>query len=114
VWIAPAFLVLVAVLAVPLVYVRFWPVRVGRPRLFLAVALGAGLLLGVAAIVWAVSVLRSVGVGGGSAAPPSLVAAVLRNRFLVAGLFAFVVEYLLCRIIHTVLGQGPGTSRDAT
>jgi len=110
-FIAPAFIVVVAVLAVPLAYARFWPVRIGRPRLFLGIALAAGVLLAGGAIVWSVSVLRGAGVAGGAVAAPAVVATVLRNRFGVAGLFAFVVEYLLCRILHTLLGQGPGTPR---
>jgi hypothetical protein len=104
---AAPLMILVLVLAVPVAYRFLWPVKIDRPRLFLMITLAMGLVIAAAAIFWFFSVLTGVGIAGAS--PPTAVSnpaleSVLRNRLLVAAVFATLVEYLLCRITQTIMG----------
>ncbi len=97
--------ILVLVLAVPVAYRHLWPIKLKRPRLFLAITLTMALVIAAVAIWWFFGPLMSVGISGTSmrgASSPSL-ESVLRNRLLVAAVCAAVVEYLLCRITQTVI-----------
>ena len=98
--------ILVLVLAVPVAYRYFWPIRIDRPRLFLAITLAMGLVIAAVAISWFFSVPAGAGVTGASpqtAASNPAFESVLRNRLLVAAVFAVVIEYLLCRITQTIM-----------
>ena len=98
--------ILALVLCVPVAYRYLWPIQVERPKLFLVITLTTGLLVAVVAIFWFFSVLVGAGVAAGSptAASSAAFESVLRNRLLVAAVLAAVVEYLLCRITHTIMG----------
>ena len=106
-FLAVPLIILVLVLAVPIAYRYLWPITIKRPRLFLAITLAMGLVIAGAAIFWVFSVLTGIGVAGASpqtAAASAAVESVLRNRLLVAAVFAVVLEYLLCRITQTIMG----------
>ena len=94
------------VLCVPIAYRYLWPVKVGRPGLFLIITLTTGLVVAAAAIFWFFSVLTATGLAARSptAASSTALESVLRNRLLVAAVLAALVEYLLCRITHTIMG----------
>ena len=95
------------VLSVPIAYRYLWPVKIKRGRLFLLIALAMGLVVAAVAIFWFFSVLVGTGVTGASsqtAASNAAFESVLRNRLLVAAVFALVIEYLLCRITQTIMG----------
>jgi hypothetical protein len=99
--------ILVLVLAVPVAYRYWWPIKIDRPRLFLVVTLAMGLVIAGAAIYWFFSVLMGTGVTDASsqtAAANAAFESVLRKRLLVATVFAALIEYLLCRITQTVMG----------
>jgi len=103
---AAPLLILVVVLAVPIAYRYWWPVKIKRPRLFLVITLAMGLLITAVAVAWFSSVLAGSGIAGASpagAAGSKAIESVLWNRFLVAAVFATVVEYLLCRITQTIM-----------
>ena len=100
--------ILVPVLAVPIAYRYLWPITIKRPRLFLVITLAMGLVIAAAAIFWFFSFLIGPGVAGASpktAAASAALESVLRNRLLVAAVFAVVLEYLLCRITQTIMGM---------
>ncbi len=99
--------ILVLVLAVPIAYRYLWPVTVTRPRLFLGITLATGLIIAALSIAWVFSALAGVGITGASAGTAASQAAfetVMRNRLMVAAVFAVVIEYLLCRITQTIMG----------
>jgi len=99
--------ILALVLAVPIAYRYLWPIKINRPKLFLIITLATGLVIAGVAIFWFFSVLVGVGVTGASpqtAASHAALESVLRNRLLVAAVFAALVEYLLCRITQTIMG----------
>lgn len=104
---AAPILILVLVLAVPIAYRYFWPIKVKRPRLFLRITLATGLVVAGVAIYWFLGAL--IGIGVTRAAPPQTAAAnaafeaVLRNRLLVGAVFGVLTEYLLCRITQTIM-----------
>jgi hypothetical protein len=104
--IAAPVVILVLVLAVPVAYRYLWPIKINRPQLFLVITLAMGLVIAGVAIFWFLSVLAGVGITGASSQTASNAAfeSVLRNRLLVAAVFAVLVEYLLCRITQTVMG----------
>jgi hypothetical protein len=105
---AAPLVILVPVLAVPVAYRYFWPVKIDRPRLFLMITLAMGLVIAGAAIFWFFSVLTGVGIAGASpqtAVSNAAMESVLRNRLMVAAVFATLVEYLLCRITQTIMGM---------
>ncbi len=99
-------LILVLVLAVPIAYRHLWPVKLKRPRLFLMITLTMAVVIAAVATSWFFGPLISLGISGHSVrvavSSPSL-EAVLRNRLLVAAVFAVLVEYLLCRITQTLM-----------
>jgi hypothetical protein len=104
---AAPIVILVMVLAVPIAYRYLWPVTVKRPGLFLAITLATGLVIAAVSIAWVFSVLVSGGITGASAGAAASQAAfetVMRNRLMVAAVFAVVIEYLLCRITQTIMG----------
>ena len=103
---AAPFIILTLVLCVPIAYRYLWPVKVGRPKLFLMIMLTTGLVVAGIAIFWFFSVLNGAGVASRSptAASSAAFESVLRNRLLVAAVLGAVVEYLLCRITHTIMG----------
>ena len=105
---AAPIVILGVVLAVPIAYRYLWPIKVKRPRLFLLITLSMGLLVPGVAIFWFFSVLVGIGIVSASslaaAASNAGFEAVLRNRLLVAAVFAPLVEYLLCRITQTIMG----------
>ena len=95
------------VLLVPIAYRYLWPIKIKRPKLFLVITLAMGLLVAGVAITWFSSVLIGIGIAGASprtAGSNADLETVLRNRFLVAAVFATLVEYLLCRITQTIMG----------
>jgi hypothetical protein len=103
---AAPILILVLVLAVPIAYRYFWPIKVKRPRLFLRITLATGLVVAGVAIYWFLGALIGVGVTRASpqtAAANAAFESVLRNRLLVAAVFAVLTEYLLCRITQTIM-----------
>jgi len=105
---AAPLVILGLVLAVPIAYRYLWPITVKRPRLFLAITLAMGLVIAAVAISWFFSVLAGTGItaaSAGTAASQVELGTVMRNRLMVAALFAVVVEYLLCRITQTVMGS---------
>ena len=92
------------VLSVPIAYRYLWPVKIKRGRLFLLIALPMGLIVAAVAIFWFFSVLAGAGITGAkTAASSSALQLVLRNRLVVAAVFASLVEYLLCRITQTIM-----------
>ena len=91
--------IVVLVLAVPLAYRQLWPITIKRPKLFLRITLTIGLVIAAVAILWFLNVPVGLGITGTSRAA---VEAVVRNRLLVACVFAVLVEYLVCRIAQTV------------
>jgi hypothetical protein len=94
------------VLSVPIAYRYLWPIEIKRPRLFLIITLATGLIVAGVAIVWFFEALTAIGIGGASprtAAASAGFESVLRNRLLVAAVFAALVEYLLCRITQTIM-----------
>ena len=92
------------VLSVPIAYRYLWPVKIKRGRLFLLIALAMGLVVAAVAIFWFFSVLAGAGITGAkTAASSSALQLVLRNRLVVAAVFASLVEYLLCRITQTIM-----------
>jgi hypothetical protein len=94
------------VVTVPIVFRYWWPIKLKRPRLFLLITLALGLLVAAIAIFWFYSALMGVGIAGSSprtAASNAAVEVMLRNRLLVAAVFAALVEYLLCRITQTIM-----------
>lgn len=100
-------IILVLVLAVPIAYRYGWPVAIKRPRQFLIITLAMGVVLAGVAIFWFFSALTGMGVTGASpqtAAANAAFESVLRNRLLVATVFAVLLEYLLCRITQTIMG----------
>jgi hypothetical protein len=104
---AAPIVILMFVLAVPVAYRYWWPIRIDRPRLFLVITLAMGLVIAAAAIYWFFSVLTVTGVAGASsqtAAANAAFESILRKRLLVAAVFAALIEYLLCRITQTVMG----------
>ena len=99
--------ILALVLAVPIAYRYLWPIRINRPELFLIITLALGLVIAAVAIFWFFSALSGIEVTGASprtAVSSAAMEAVLRNRLLVAAVFAALVEYLLCRITQTIMG----------
>jgi len=100
-------LILGLVLAVPIAYRYFWPIKIKRPRVFLSITIPLGVVIAVVAVGWFASVLIGIGFAGASpgeaAASHQALVSVLWNRFLVAALFAVVLEYLLCRITQTIM-----------
>jgi hypothetical protein len=103
---AAPIVILVLVLAVPVAYRYLWPIKIDRPRLFLAITLAMGLVIAGAAIYWFFSVLMGTGVADASsqtAASNAALESILRKRLLVAAVFAALIEYLLCRITQTVM-----------
>jgi hypothetical protein len=98
--------ILALVFAVPIAYRYLWPLSIKRPKLFLRITLTIGVALAVVAISWVLNVLVGVGIAGASRATGASNAAfevVLWNRFLVAAVFAVLVEYLICRITQTIM-----------
>lgn len=96
---------LVLVLAVPIAYRHLWPIAIKRPKLFLRITLTTGVVIAAVAIVWFLNLPVGLGITGTSRATDAshaAVAAVVRNRLLVASVFAVVVEYLVCRIAQTL------------
>lgn len=98
--------ILALVLAVPIAYRYWWPIKISRPKLFLMITLAMGLVISAFAIFWFFSVLA--GAGTARASPQTALSnaaweSVLRNRLLVAAVFAALVEYLLCRITQTIM-----------
>jgi hypothetical protein len=92
--------ILVLVLAVPIAYRHLWPITVKRPKLFLLITVTLGLVISAAAIFWLFNLPVGIGITGASRATDASQAAfeaVLRNRLLVACVFAVLVEYLVCR-----------------
>ena len=103
---AAPILILGLVLAVPIAYRYFWPIKVKRPRLFLRITLATGLVVAGVAIYWFLGALIGIGVTHASpqtAAANAAFESVLRNRLLVAAVFAVLTEYLLCRITQTIM-----------
>ena len=99
--------ILVLVLAVPIAYRYLWPIAIKRPKHLLVITLAIGLVIAGVAIFWFFSALTGIGASGAStqtAAASAAFESVLRNRLLVATVFAVLVEYLLCRITQTVIG----------
>lgn len=97
--------ILVLVLAVPLAYRQLWPITIKRPKLFLRITLTIGVVIAAVAIFWFLNVPGGLGITGTSRATDASHAAVetvVRNRLLVASVFAVLVEYLVCRIAQTV------------
>lgn len=98
--------ILVLVLSVPIAYRYLWPITIKRPRLFLQVTLTIGLVIAGVAIFWFFNLPVGLGFAGTSRATDASAAAVeavLRNRLLVASVFAVLIEYLVCRIAQTVM-----------
>ena len=98
--------ILALVLAVPVAYRHLWPLSIKRPKLFLRITLTIGVAVAVVAITWFLNVLVGVGISGASHATDAANGAfevVLRNRLLVAAVFAVLVEYLMCRITQTIM-----------
>jgi hypothetical protein len=93
------------VLSVPVAYRYLWPIELERPKPFMVIALGMGLIVAAVAVVWFFAAF----IGGGSAGPSrtggssAAFEAVVRNRLLVAAVLGALVEYLLCRITHTIM-----------
>ena len=97
--------ILVLVLVVPIAYRHLWPITIKRPTLFLAITLTIGLFIAAVANFWVLNI-PGIGIAGASRAtdaPHAAVEAVLRNRLLVAAVFAVLVEYLVCRITQTIV-----------
>jgi len=97
--------ILVLVTAVPIAYRYLWPITIKRPKLFLIITLTSGLVIAAVAIFWVLNVLAGIGIARASGATETSHAAfeaVLRNRLLVASIFAVLVEYLVCRITQTI------------
>ena len=93
-------------LAVAVAYCYLWPVKVKRPRLFLTITLATGLVVAGIAIFWFFSAFIGVEIAAASPRSVALNTAfeiVVRNRLLVAVVFAALVEYLLCRITQTIM-----------
>jgi hypothetical protein len=104
---AAPIVILALVLAVPVVYRYLWPITIKHPKLFLRITLTIGLAVAVVAITWFLNVLVGIGIAGvsrGTDASNAAFEAVLRNRLLVAAVFAVLVEYLVCRITQTMMG----------
>jgi len=102
---AAPIVILVLVTAVPIAYRYLWPITIKRPKLFLIITLTSGLVIAAVAIFWVLNVLVGIGIAGASGATDASHAAfetVLRNRLLVASIFAVLVEYLVCRITQTI------------
>jgi hypothetical protein len=98
--------ILAPVLMVPIAYRYLWPVKLKRPGLFLAITLTIGLVVAGIAIFWFFSGFTGVGIAGASprtAASNRVFESVVRNRLLVAVVFAALIEYLLCRITQTIM-----------
>jgi hypothetical protein len=98
--------ILVLVLAVPIAYRHLWPITIKRPRLFLLVTLTIGAVIAAVAIFWFLNLPVGIAITSGSRATDASHAAfeaVLRNRLLVASVFAVLVEYLVCRITQTIM-----------
>lgn len=98
-------MILVLVLGLPIAYRSLWPIKIRRPKLFLIITLTSGLVIAAVAIFWVLDVLVGIGIAGVSRATDTSHAAfeaVLRNRLLVASVFAVLVEYLVCRITQTI------------
>lgn len=94
------------VVALPIAFRYWWPIKLKRPRLFLLITLVMGFLVAGAAIFWFFSAFMGGGIAGASpraAASDAAINSVLRNRLLVAAGFAALVEYLLCRITQTIM-----------
>jgi hypothetical protein len=105
---AAPIVILVLVLGVPLAYRYLWPITIKRPKLFLIITLTSALVIAAVAIFWVLDVLVGIGIAGASRATDTTDAShaafetVLRNRLLVASVFAVLVEYLVCRITQTI------------
>ena len=102
---AASLVILVLVLAVPIAYRYLWPITIKRPKPFLLITLTIGFVIAVVAIFWLLNVPVSIGISDASRATDASHAAreaVLRNRLLVAAVFAVLVEYLVCRITQTI------------
>lgn len=98
--------ILVLVLAVPIAYRYLWPITIKRPKLFLQVTLTIGLVIAGVAIFWFLNLPVGLGFSATSRATDASRAAfevVLRNRLVVAAVFAVLLEYLVCRIAQTVM-----------
>jgi hypothetical protein len=106
-----ALLMFTLVLAVPLAHRRFWPINVKRPELFLAITVTTGGIVAVAGFIWAISILLDIGIAGGAPASAAssqhALESVLFHRFWVPIVLAVVIEYLICRITHTIFGAQP-------
>jgi hypothetical protein len=104
--IAAPIVILVLVLAVPIAYRYLWPIKLKRPKLFLGITLAMGMVIAGIAIFWFFNVFTGVGIAGASprtAAANATFESVVRNRLMVAAVFAALIEYLLCRITQTVM-----------
>lgn len=103
---AASLAIVVLVLAVPAAYRRFWPITIKRPKPFLVLTFTLGLAVAAVAVFWVFDAFVGVGIAGGPSGSATSVdfALVLRNRLLVAAALSVIVQYLLCRITHTVLG----------
>jgi len=98
--------ILVLVLAVPIAYRHLWPITIKRPKLFLVITVTSGLVISAVAIFWLLNLPVGIGITSASRATDAsqtALEAVLRNRLLVASVFAVVVEYLVCRITQTIM-----------
>jgi hypothetical protein len=102
---AAPIVILVLVLVVPVAYRYLWPITIKRPKVFLLITLPIGLLVAGVAGFWLLNLPVHIGMTGASRdtdASRAALEAVLRNRLLVAAVFAVVVEYLVCRITQTI------------
>ena len=103
---AAPIVILAPPLAVAVAYRYLWPVKIKRPRLFLTITLAMGLVVAGIAIFWFFSAFIGVGIAGASprsAASNTAFEIAVRNRLLVAAVFAALLEYLLCRITQTIM-----------
>jgi len=103
---AGAVAIVVLVLAVPIAYRYLWPITIERPKLFLIITLTTGVVIAAVAIFWFLNFPVGLGITGASRtidASHAAMEAVLRNRLLVASVFAVLVEYLICRIVQTLM-----------
>jgi hypothetical protein len=100
--------ILALTLLVPFAFRRLWPGGVARPRLFFAVTLTLALVVAAVAIAWFAQALVGIGIAGASAGTADGGApldAQLRNRLLMAAVFALVAQYWICRGTHHFLGR---------
>ena len=93
------------VLSVPVAYRYLWPIKLERPKPFMVITLGMALIVAAVAIFWFFAAFIGAGPAGSSRTGGSSGAfeAVVRNRLVVAAVLGALVEYLLCRITHTIM-----------